>query len=87
MSEPWDARALASYVRDYAGDLVMHVGHLEPHADRLYNSSRCFLRRLRADFELVQRVPITTGVCQAMGCEADQEALTVWRRKVPVVVN
>ena len=75
--DPWDAQALASF----AGDVVMHVGHLEPHADRLYNSSRRFARRLQEDFRLVQRVPIMLGACQAMGSETDEEALTVWQRR------
>ena len=77
--DTWDANALALF----PGDVVMHVGHLEPHADRLYGSSRRLARRLREGFELVQRVPITVGVCQAVGSAEDREALTVWRRRGP----
>ena len=38
-------------------------------------------RWLKELFEMVQRVPITVGACQAIGEEEDLEELTVWRRR------
>ena len=73
--EPWDAEALTKF----QGDVILHVGHLEPKGDRLVNTSRRFVRLLRERFDLQLRLTATVGAC-ANGPE-ELEALTVWRRK------
>ena len=73
--EPWDADALTNF----QGEIILHVGHLEPKGDRLVNTSRRFTRLLRERFDLQLTLTATVGAC-ANGPE-EVEALTVWRRK------
>jgi hypothetical protein len=76
--DPWDAEALARF----QGDTILHVGHLEPKADRVVNTSRKFVRLLRERFDLQLRLTATVGACAfcTNGLD-DPEALTVWKRK------
>lgn len=68
-SGPWDVRAL----RAYAGDVIAHVGELEPHFGAKTTSAE-FAAALRDGFELVQTVELPTWPHM-------RDALTIWRRR------